>query len=185
MSKKSDEDNQLTELQVLFCKEYLKDLNGTEAAKRAGYSEDSAHVMASRLLGRPHIKRFINRLKSDRNLRLQVDSDSVLAELTRLAFVDLAQLYDDKGALKDIRKIPKNVRRAISSVEIDELFTGFGKDREQIGLTKKIKLYDKTKALELIGKHLKMFPNSHEHTGANGKPIENKFTVVVKRLDKK
>ena len=60
------------------------------------------------------------------------------------------------------------LRKALASVEVDELFEGTGKDREQTGYTKKIKTTDKLKALELLGKHLKMFTDVTEVRGLEG-----------------
>lgn len=61
------------------------------------------------------------------------------------------------GGLKNIQDIDESTRRAISSLETYEEFEGYGEEREKVGDTKKIKLIDKTKALELLGKHLGMF----------------------------
>ena len=53
---------------------------------------------------------------------------------------------------------------------------GTGRDREKVGVTRKVKFWDKPRALELLGKYLKMFTDKFEHTGKNGGPIT--FKVV-------
>ena len=83
--------------------------------------------------------------------------DRVLKELNHIGTVDLSGAYDGHGKLKDIQDIPEDIRRCIAGVETDEIWDGVGKDRECIGHTKKIKLFDKIKALELIGKKFAMF----------------------------
>ena len=63
----------------------------------------------------------------------------VLGELLRLARVDIAGAFDKNGKLKPIHEIPEDVRRAICGVEVDELFEGTGRDREQVGFTRKVR----------------------------------------------
>ncbi len=83
--------------------------------------------------------------------------DRVLKELKHIGTVDLSAAYDDLGALKRIHDIPEDIRRCIAGIETDEIWDGVGKDRAVIGHTRKIKLFDKIKALELIGKKFAMF----------------------------
>lgn len=77
----------------------------------------------------------------------------VLDEIKSIALVDIRQAYDDNGKLKDPKDWPDVLARCISSVESKEIEF----DGEVIGQTKKIKLIDKLKALELLGKNLKLF----------------------------
>lgn len=83
--------------------------------------------------------------------------DRVLDELKRIATVDISEAYTDKNELKPMKDIPEDVRRAIVAVETEELFDGVGREREMIGYTKRIKVADKIKALELIGKKFAMW----------------------------
>lgn len=68
----------LTDKQERFCQEYLIDLNGTQAAIRAGYSEDTAKVIASENLTKPYIKERIKTLQEQIALRLEMSQDWVL-----------------------------------------------------------------------------------------------------------
>jgi phage terminase small subunit len=157
----------LTPQQELFCQEYVKDLNGTQAAIRAGYAAQpaSARVQASRLLTKANLSERIKALFDERKHRIQVDGDTVLRELLKLATSDLRKLFDDAGTLLPPDKWPDDTAIAVSSVEVEELFEGYGPDRHQIGYTKKIKFWDKPKSLELLGKHLKLFTEKIEHSG--------------------
>lgn len=78
----------LTDKQKRFAFEYLKDLNGAQAAIRAGYSKNTAREQAYDLLTRPHIKHFVEKLKQEREARTEITLDSVMAELARNAFLD-------------------------------------------------------------------------------------------------
>lgn len=74
----------LTAQQELFCKEYIIDLNATQAAKRAGYSEKTAQEQGSRLLSNVMVQERITELKSDREKRLQIDADWVLKQAVKV-----------------------------------------------------------------------------------------------------
>jgi phage terminase small subunit len=154
----------LTPQQERFCQEYIVDLNGTQAAIRSKYSEDSAGPQAARLLTKANIKKRIAKLQLDSTIRAQITADAVLSEMYRLATVDISQAYDPlTGKLLPLNEIPDECRRAIAGVESFEEHEGFGKDRIYIGETIKVKFYDKTKALEMLAKHLKLLTELHEH----------------------
>lgn len=148
----------LTPKQQRFCDEYLIDLNATQAAIRAGYSAKTAHVQGPRLLENVEVQAYIDALKSQRSERTQIDADWVLQRLALEADADLADLYDDEtGDLLPVHKWPKIWRQGlVAGVEIEALFDGVGKDRVQIGQTKKLRLSERVRRLELIGKHIKV-----------------------------
>ncbi len=161
----------LTPKQAAFCREYLVDLNAAKAAVRAGYSKRSAKQTAHAMTEKSEIQAELLRLMSAREVRTEVTADTVLRELVLLAKVDLSQAFNKDGSLKPIHEIPEDVRRAIASVESFEEFEGRGDERKSIGFTRKLRFWDKTKALELLGRHLGMFRDRVEHSGPNGGPI--------------
>ena len=68
----------LNERQYLFCKEYLKDLNATQAAIRAGYSKKTARQIGDKLLTNIDIKTEVQKQMDERSKRVEIDSDYVL-----------------------------------------------------------------------------------------------------------
>ena len=88
--------------------------------------------------------------------------ERVLRELRSIASSDIKALFDDEGAIKPISEWPDSISRAVSSIEVNELW-GTNEDgkKEQIGVTKKVKFWDKLKAVELIGKNMGMFVEKH------------------------
>lgn len=80
----------------------------------------------------------------------------ILKELLALSTVDIMDAFDDKGCLKDLKDIPENARAAIAGIETFEEYTK-GDNPEYLGRTRKIKLYDKNRAVELLGKNYDMF----------------------------
>lgn len=75
-----DKDN-LTDKQRLFCHEYLKDLNGTQAAIRAGYSENSAQEIASENLSKPMVSEYLEKLKNEKFSKVNIEIDDILKDI--------------------------------------------------------------------------------------------------------
>ncbi|ADM26678.1 phage terminase small subunit [Pseudoalteromonas phage H105/1] len=88
---------ELTNKQQAFCEEYLIDLNGTQAAIRAGYSEKTANRIASQLLSKLDIQSAIQELKISRSERTQTDYDWVLIEAKKSYELNATVLRDDDG----------------------------------------------------------------------------------------
>lgn len=158
----------LTDKQQAFIEEYLIDLNGTQAAIRAGYSPKTANEAAARLLAKVSIQTELSRLKQKRSERVQVDADYVLQRITDIDKMDIADIVDGKGNLKAILEWPKIWRQYISGMDVAEMFQkGGGEERALIGVLKKIKWPDKLKNLELMGKHVSVlaFKEQIGHSG--------------------
>lgn len=169
----------LTPKQQRFVAEYLVDLNATKAAERAGYSAKTARQQGARLLSNAAIADSVARGKRASFERVEVKADDVLRELLRIGLVDLRQAFTAEGALKPIHEMPEDVARALAGVEVEELFEGKGEERAQTGRLRKVKFWDKPRALELLGKHLKLFVDKVEHAGDGGGPI----VVEVRKYD--
>lgn len=145
----------LTPKQQRFIEEYLVDLNGTQAAIRAGYSAKGAKVQAVRLLTNANVSAAVTAAKMARSEKTKIDAEWVLNRLAADATADLAELYDEHGNLKPIREWPMVFRTGlVAGIEVEELFEGRGQDRVAIGNVRKIKLLDRTKVVELVGKHV-------------------------------
>lgn len=138
----------LTDKQKRFVEEYLIDLNATQAAIRAGYKVDNARQTATENLAKPYILEEIEKALAERSRRTGVTADRVLLELAKIAFVNVADVIDT-----DTATVAENASRddtaAIQVLKIRKL----GKD----GMESEIRMADKLKALELLGKHLGMF----------------------------
>lgn len=90
----------LTDKQELFAREYLKDLNATQAAIRAGYSEKTAQVQSSRLLSNVMVQQYVSELAKERNNRVGIDVDYVLRQAVKLherCMQEVEPLTDRRG----------------------------------------------------------------------------------------
>ncbi|WP_143314970.1 terminase small subunit [Clostridium sp. HBUAS56017] len=150
----------LSNKQKLFCDEYLIDLNVTQAAIRAGYTPKYADSQGYKLLEKSAIKEYIDRAIAERSRRTGINQDRVIQELARIAFVKAADVINVNTAT-----VKKNVSdddlATIQSVKIKTVPTAYGK-----GVEREVKLADKMKALELLGKHLGMFNDKVKFEGS-------------------
>lgn len=134
----------LTDLQKRFADEYLKDLNATAAAGRAGYKD---HNIGRQLITKNNVQAEIERRQKDRSRRTEITQDRVLQELAAIGFAkgtDYASIADGCVEIKSTDTLTETQKAAVTAIK--ETKDGV-----------EIKLADKVKALELIGKHLGMF----------------------------
>lgn len=82
----------LTDRQQLFALEYIIDMNGTQAAIRAGYSEKTASQMAYKLLNDDRVNDAVDKARAERNKRLRIDADAVLYHWWQIANADPNEL---------------------------------------------------------------------------------------------
>lgn len=166
----------LTDKQEMFCREYLVDLNATQAAIRAGYSEKTANRIAAQLLSKLDIEKRIQELMNGRSERLDIDADYVLKRLVDIDQMDVLDILHDDGGIKPIHEWPKVWRTSLSGMDLAEMFESKDGERDLVGIMKKIKWPDKVKNLEMIGRHRSVGAfvelSKTELTGKNGGPIE-------------
>lgn len=140
----------LTDKQEMFCREYLIDLNATQAAIRAGYSAKTANRTASENLSKPDIQSRIAELKAQRNDLVGINATYVLNRLVEIDQMDVLDILTSTGELKLISQWPKVWRTTLSGLDVVEMSA----EGNTAALVKKIKWPDKVKNLELLGKHI-------------------------------
>lgn len=136
MAKKPD-NNKINDKHEVFCKEYLFDLNGCQAAIRAGYAVDSARVQASRLLTDANILTRIKELMDERSKNTMVDATFVVE-----GFKEVFNRCMQKEPVLEFDPIEKKLKQ-----KEDEEGNGFWQF-DSVGANK---------ALEMLGKHLALF----------------------------
>jgi phage terminase small subunit len=157
----------LTAKQQVFVQEYLVDLNATQAAIRAGYSEKTAASIGCENLTKPYIQSSIADAMAERAKRTEVTQDFVLGELLKIAranmknymrvgpngdpYLDFSTLTDDQAAV-------------LSEVTVDDYVDGRGENSRKVKRVR-FKLHDKRAALVDLGRHLGMFTDKLEHSG--------------------
>ncbi|HWQ41687.1 MAG TPA: terminase small subunit [Desulfosporosinus sp.] len=144
---------ELTGKQILFVAEYLIDLNATQAAIRAGYSEKNAGKIGPELLGKSRVRQAIEMGMSRREHRIGITADKVLEQLAKIGFADIKNVVSWSG--NRIKMKPSDDVDGTILAEITETET-------ESGGTLKVKLNDRMKALEMMGRHLNLFNDRHK-----------------------
>ena len=151
----------LTAKQQRFVDEYLIDLNATQAAIRAGYSTDTAMEQGYQLLQKTSVSNAISQAMAHRSRRTGITQDRVLRELAKVAFVKVNDVIDTDSATVRADAAEDDLA-CIQSVKVKTSESEMGSSSER-----EIKLYDKMRALEMLGKHLGIFER-RDHSNGNG-----------------
>lgn len=162
-----------------FCQEYLVDLNATAAYMRTypDATPDSARASAPRLLA--NVSGRIAQLQAERALRVQVEQDTILKELLILGLSDVRHFaVSETGTLELVEGAPESAWRSVASVK--HRMTSHGSGENEFTVREiEYKLWNKNNALELLGKHIGLFPNKVEHSGPGGGKIPLQFTFEI------
>lgn len=168
----------LTNKQKKFIDEYLVDLNATQAAIRAGYKEKAAYRTGAENLRKPQIQREIQKRMQERQQRTEVTQDMVVRELAAIAFSKTTDYVEIRSngvcstvVIKPTTDLSDQQIRAIAGIK--EGTNGI-----------EIKLNDKEKALELLGRHLGMWNDKIKVDGeiTTNNPFEGLTTEELKKL---
>jgi phage terminase small subunit len=157
-TKGSQDKRGLEPRQERFVQEYLIDLNATQAAIRAGYSEKTASSQGQRLLTNVEVRNLIDAALAEREVRSSVKADRVLAELARLGLSNIADyitVQEDGSAVVDLSRATREQLAAVQEITVDELTDGKGEGARPVKRIR-LKLAPKTPALELLAKHLNL-----------------------------
>jgi phage terminase small subunit len=152
MAKSSSD---LTPRERSFVDAYLLRPDAQAAAIAAGYASKSAAVTGHEVLHRPRVAAALVVAMERRAERTQVNADTLLTRLAHEVDADMADLFDDQGGLRPVKDWPAIWRKGlIAGVEIEQLFAGEGQERRVVGSVAKIKMSDRVKRLELLGRHV-------------------------------
>lgn len=164
----------LTEKQQRFVEEYLIDLNATQAAIRAGYSVKTADQQGSRLLTIVKVQEEITKAMAERSRRTGINQDRVLQELARIAFVNPQNIINTSDGSVNPNATEDDLA-CIQSVKVKTVDGEKSSSEER-----EIKLNDKMKALELLGRHLGMFKDKVEVSGITEE--KNKLDDILSQM---
>lgn len=146
--------SKLTDKQEIFCQEYIKDLNATQAAIRAGYSERTANRIGTENLSKLVIEKRIQELKDKRVQRTKIDADYMTKTLQSWLEVDVTQLLS--LTVEQIKSLPLEVRKMVQAAKPTNIKTEDGQ------VLYDIKFVSKEKAAEMLSKHIGYFEKDNE-----------------------
>lgn len=182
----------MTNAQKRFCDEYLIDLNATKAYKAAYPNckkDETASQAGSRLLRNVKVQEYIAAKQQEMQERNKITQDTIIQELAKIALFNIKDIYNENGTLKKVTELNDDTAKAISGVKILQkagaMKISLNGRNEEIPIehipeqTVEFKTNDKTKALELLGKHLGMFK---ENINLNqDKPFEVNINIKKKK----
>lgn len=176
-----DKETGLSDKQKMFCNEYMIDLNATQAAIRAGYSERSAQAISIETLSIPLVQAYIQKLKTKRAERLEITQDMVLRELAKIGFSNIQDYIQEGNQIDDISKLDKDKAAPVESIKV-KVTSGGGEGAEWTSKEVQFKLHDKLSALEKIAKHIGFFKEDNDQLN---KPIAHTVIFQIKKIGKK
>lgn len=175
----------LNDMQKRFVEEYLIDLNATQAAMRAGYSQKTSYAQGCALLRHPEIQAALDAAMEARSERVGLHADAVLREYMKIAFADMRNAVRWGESTVQVESDEDGTPQPVvvhdvmlkSSDEIDDATAAAISEvsRTQTGI--KIKFHDKKGALDSLAKHLGLTPEKLEHSGPNGGPIKTETNL--------
>lgn len=163
----------LTPKQAKFVAEYIIDQNATQAAIRAGYSEDTARSIGSENLTKPDIADAIAEQLDAQQARTLITADRILREYGRIGFLDTRKLFDENGALKKITELDIDTQAAIAGIDV----VTTGNAELGIGEITKIKLADRKGALDSMARCLMMF--NDKKTVSVDEPLAQLLSMIT------
>lgn len=154
----------LTARQARFIEEYLVDLNATQAAIRAGYSQKTAYCYGHENLRKPEIQAMIGVRQAELQAAVEVRQKDVLTEYLALAFSDMrehASWGPDGVELTDSTHLTAKAAKAVQEVTSTKRSTtrtdAEGASYTTVEVQTRIKLYNKQAALRDLAEHLQLF----------------------------
>ena len=176
----------LSSKEKILIAEYLIDFNGKAAGERAGYAKTTAAKKCPMWVGKSrsscplnkrHVWDALQIAKQERSERVKIDADWLLKRLAQEAEADVSDLYNKNGGIKPIHDWPEIWRKGlVAGFDIEQKFICEDGDKVPDGYVIKIKISDRIKRLELIGKHVDVqaFKDQiqKEISGPNGGPIK-------------
>lgn len=136
-----------------FCHEYIIDLNATQAAIRAGYSEKTAYSIGHRLLKNVEAQALIKELQTDLQKASGLTALKVLKEHEKIAFSSIAHLHNSWITLKDFEALTDDEKACIKTIQTKVVKKNVGTKEEPNIINVeyiKLELWDKQKALDSI-----------------------------------
>lgn len=173
----------MTPKRATFIREYLTDLNATQAAIRAGYSKRTAALIGAENLKKPYVAEAIRIAMAERAAKTEITAERVLRELAKIGFANMdnfMKLTPDGSAVLDFSNLTPEQAAAISEITVEEFMDGAGEEARPVRRVK-FKLHDKRAALVDIGRHLGMFNDKLTLKG----DAENPLTILVQQMQGK
>lgn len=166
--------HELTEMQARFVRALpAVDFNLTEAARQAGSKAKQLRFAGHEMMRVPKVQSALAEYVKTQVRKSDISVQRVLLEIADRLYLDPAEMFDDRGALRSLKEMPKAVRGCIDSFDVHHEFDA---DGNLIGTKAKVRMWSKSDAIEKAGKYLSMFNDRVIHAGDDNSPV--RYMVV-------
>lgn len=171
----------LTAKMIRFAEEYIVDLNATQAAIRAGYSQHTAKSIANENLTKPDLQEYVQKLMAERSKRTEITADSVLREYAKLGFSNITDYLKvaDQTFVVDGNTITQQSVQIFDTDKVDRVKLDAVAEIKQTKEGISLKLHDKKGALDSIARHLGMFKDEVKLSGTVTLTYEEQLQRVL------
>jgi len=177
---KTIDNTPLSPKQQRFCDEYLIDMNANAAALRAGYSKATAST--GQLMREPKIAAYLEGRTKEVRQKLQVDHETIVAELAKMAFANLGDYFGADGKLKPMNEMTRDEKAALLNLKIT--------DHKDGSSTVQLRLCSKLSAIEKLARHTGFYKAAEKKSEqeraapAQASAEGEKFYAEFERLEK-
>jgi len=162
---------------IKFADKYFETLNASESAIYAGFSEATAKQSGYQVLQREDVQEYLAKLRENYSSKHGVTRDRLIEEYAKIAFFDIREIYDVDGGLVHVKQLDDKSAGAIASIKSTE---EWGEDDEGrkvvVGTNKEVKIFDKIRALQDLGKHLGLFEKDNSQKTP---PAPKKLSIEI------
>jgi len=170
--------NKLTPKQARFVEEYLIDLNAKQAAIRAGYSSKRAQEIGYQLLQKTTVQEAIRVRRDELSKKTEVTQERIVLEMSRLAFMDIRNLFNADGSPVPIKQLSDAAAAGISGIEV----VSIGNGEVGIGKVTKYRMPDKNRALENLAKILGFMDKDRNKETEGTEKLAEALVYLAERL---
>jgi len=166
---KENKVKKLTNKQERFCQEYMVDLNATQSAIRAGYSEKTAQVISTENLSKPIVAERIAELKQKVSERTEICVDKLITELKNFAYSDITETL--MLSAEELKELNPEVRRLISGFKRTTRTTISEDGKRTVDEVIELKFIDKLKAIDMINRHIGLYEKDNDQKTPDAQTI--------------
>jgi phage terminase small subunit len=173
-----------TKRERLFAKFYARTGKGADSIRRAGFSGKNPASYANELLHKPVVSELIKQEEVEYLGEINFTQIGVVTKLAHMHNADPARIYNDDGTIKPVAEWSLQERAVLAGIEVFEEFSGKGEERKFVGRTKKVKMADPVRLIELALKYFNILSERVVFPDKDGKPmspgvqIQNRIEVV-------
>lgn len=167
----------LTRLQKRFAARVVSGVKPTQAIRELRPDLARPDVKASKLMALTPVQEYIDKLDQAALATAGITRTQIVQELGKIAFCDPRRILNDRGAMKPFSELDDASAGAIAGIDVEELYAGRGDEREQIGVVRKVKLWNKREALA----ELAVIAGLKREQSGQGAPVGPGLTVIVQQ----